>query len=156
MFPAGVVAIAIGGFLVIATPYSRVQAATVGEEVSTTEGKAALLTYVGVWRRVVANALDFVVIFPLLILDVTAVLAIVYLFIQRVGLRRSAGARICRLRVVRSDGEPFGLGRALPRFVFALFVGILTMGLSFLVIAFDTKKRALHDVLAGTVVIKSR
>jgi uncharacterized RDD family membrane protein YckC len=91
-----------------------------------------------------------------LILDVTAVLAIVYLFIQWGGLRQLAGARICRLRVVRSDGGPFGLGRALLRFVFALFVGVLTMGLGFLVIAFDTKKRALHDVLAGTVVIKAR
>ena len=58
--------------------------------------------------------------------------------------------------MVRSDGEPLGLRRGLLRAVIGVVSAVVTLGLGFYLTAFDGKKRALYDVLAGTVVIRTR
>ena len=53
----------------------------------------------------------------------------------------------------RSGGKPSG-GQFLVRY-FAYIVSTLPLGLGFLWIAFDRRKQAWHDKLAGTVVVRT-
>jgi uncharacterized RDD family membrane protein YckC len=59
------------------------------------------------------------------------------------------------LKVVRPDGSPIGYGRALARY-FAAILSAMTLCIGYLLIAFDSEKRALHDMICDTRVIKTR
>ena len=69
---------------------------------------------------------------------------------------RTLGKWVAGLRIERRDGEPLSVGRALLRHLVGYPLTLLTLGLGFLVSAFDPQGRALHDWLAGTVVVRSR
>jgi uncharacterized RDD family membrane protein YckC len=56
------------------------------------------------------------------------------------------------MRVVLADGRPVDFGRALARH-FCWGFSYLLLGLGFVAIAFDERKRALHDRMAGTRVV---
>ncbi len=79
--------------------------------------------------------------------------------VYRVGLWTAQGATVGQkavgVEITTVDGEPIDLGRALLRYLGYLASGI-TLGIGFLVIAFNREKRGLHDYIAGTVVIKTR
>jgi uncharacterized RDD family membrane protein YckC len=57
-----------------------------------------------------------------------------------------------RLRLVRGDGAPVSLPRALHRYVLAV-LGLLALGLGFAWALFDRDRQFLHDRLAGTALI---
>jgi len=63
------------------------------------------------------------------------------------------GKMACGLKVVRPDGTPLTYGRAFGR-VFGEMLSRLTLGVGYLVVAFDEQKRALHDRVCDTRVIK--
>ncbi|MFO7870921.1 MAG: RDD family protein [Kiritimatiellia bacterium] len=63
------------------------------------------------------------------------------------------GKMACGLRIVRSAGEKVTYGRACGRF-FAEMVTGLTFGIGYIIVAFDDEKRALHDHICDTRVIK--
>ena len=63
------------------------------------------------------------------------------------------GKRTLNLYVVRSDGGRCGFWRALGRF-FGEILSILLVGIGYLVVAFREDKRGLHDLIAGTAVIR--
>jgi uncharacterized RDD family membrane protein YckC len=69
---------------------------------------------------------------------------------------RTLGKWVAGLRIERRDGVPLSFGRALVRHLAGYPLTLLTGGLGFLLAAFDPKGRALHDLLAGTVVVRSR
>lgn len=69
---------------------------------------------------------------------------------------RTLGKWIAGLRIERRDGASLSFGRALLRHLAGYPLTILTLGLGFLITAFDSQGRALHDWLAGTVVVRSR
>jgi uncharacterized RDD family membrane protein YckC len=69
---------------------------------------------------------------------------------------RTLGKWVAGLRIERKDGEPLSVGRALLRHMVGYPLTLLTLGLGFLLAAFDPQGRALHDRLAGTVVVRSR
>jgi uncharacterized RDD family membrane protein YckC len=58
------------------------------------------------------------------------------------------------LRIERQSGEPLGFGHATLRHTLGYLVSLLTLGLGFLVAAFDPEGRALHDRIAGTIVVR--
>lgn len=60
-----------------------------------------------------------------------------------------------RIRVVRHDGAPLGMGRALHRYVLAV-LGLMAVGLGFAWALFDRDRQFLHDRLAGTALIDVR
>ncbi|MBI5755610.1 MAG: RDD family protein [Nitrospirae bacterium] len=66
---------------------------------------------------------------------------------------QTPGKRLLGLRVVRTTGEPVGYGRALLRYI-GYFISFFFLGLGFVMIAVDRNKRGLHDMIAGTCVIK--
>jgi uncharacterized RDD family membrane protein YckC len=69
---------------------------------------------------------------------------------------RTLGKWMAGLRIERRDGETLSIARALVRHLLGYALTALTLGLGFLLAAFDPKGRALHDLLAGTVVVRSR
>lgn len=63
------------------------------------------------------------------------------------------GKMAAKIRVVRADGSPLGYGRAFGRFC-GKIVSSIIVGIGFIIAAFDDEKRALHDHMCGTRVIK--
>ena len=66
----------------------------------------------------------------------------------------TVGKRICGLRVLRPDGAKVGPGRALARYC-ASGVSFVILGIGYLMIAFRSDKRGLHDVICDTVVLRT-
>jgi uncharacterized RDD family membrane protein YckC len=75
------------------------------------------------------------------------------LFISRLGA--TPGKMALGLRVVRPDGGPVSLGRAVGRY-FAKILSAIILLIGYIMAAFDREKRALHDMLVDTRVIKKR
>jgi len=67
---------------------------------------------------------------------------------------RTAGMALFGLRVVRDDGTDASGRRAVVR-TLALPLSFLFLGLGFVGILLGDRRRALHDVIAGTAVIYS-
>lgn len=51
------------------------------------------------------------------------------------------------------DGSPLGVGRIILRHVVGYPLSLITLGLGFLLAAFNPEGRALHDIIAGTTVV---
>jgi uncharacterized RDD family membrane protein YckC len=64
------------------------------------------------------------------------------------------GKMIFRLKVITPDGGPISWGRAIGRF-FARYLSGITLLIGYIMAGFDSEKRALHDYLAGTRVIRT-
>ena len=58
------------------------------------------------------------------------------------------------LRIRRADGTEIGVGRAFLRHFIGYPVSLLTLGLGFLIAAFSERGRGLHDLIAGTRVVR--
>jgi uncharacterized RDD family membrane protein YckC len=65
---------------------------------------------------------------------------------------KTFGMALLGVRVVRTDGDAAGVKRAIVR-TLALPLSFLLLGLGFLGILTGRQRRALHDVIAGTVVV---
>jgi uncharacterized RDD family membrane protein YckC len=143
------------------------------------EGVAsAAFTYAGFWIRFVAALIDWVILFvagmvvemPFArmlqsrrIEDTLMALGIVYLidmaigatyegvFVSRFGA--TPGKMALDLKVVRPDGGPITLGRAVGRYFAKIVSGIILM-IGYIIAGFDTQKRALHDMMCDTRVIR--
>jgi len=66
---------------------------------------------------------------------------------------QSIGKMLTGLKVVRKDGGDATLPALLIRHLIGYPLVILTAGLGFIISVFNSKGRALHDFLAGTVVV---
>jgi uncharacterized RDD family membrane protein YckC len=58
------------------------------------------------------------------------------------------------LRIRRADGSEIGIGRAFLRHFVGYPISFLTLGLGFLAAAFNARGRGLHDLIAGTIVVR--
>lgn len=67
---------------------------------------------------------------------------------------RTLGKWATGLRVERTDGSELGIGGALLRHFVGYPISFLTLGLGFLLAALSTQGRALHDLIAGTIVVR--
>ena len=63
------------------------------------------------------------------------------------------GKRAVGLYVLRPDGSKLGPGRAFARY-WAPILSALILFIGFLMVAFREDKRALHDLICDTVVVK--
>ena len=66
---------------------------------------------------------------------------------------QTPGKKLCKIRVVNADGSPVSYGKAAGRF-FGYILSSLILCIGFLMAAWDDEKRALHDRLCNTRVIK--
>jgi len=62
------------------------------------------------------------------------------------------GKMICKLKIVDREYNRISFGRATGRF-FSMFVSTLIIFIGYIMAGFTDKKRALHDMMAGTYVI---
>ncbi len=129
----------------------------------------------GFWARLVASFLDYLVglsilyftlplfgtslweyvtaeeIRPEILIDITS--GLLYQTLLVGAFATTVGKRTLTMYVRRPDGSRVGYGRALGREL-AKFLSAITFGIGFLMIAFRSDKRGLHDLIADTVVIK--
>ena len=87
---------------------------------------------------------------------VLIILIILYyaLFIAS-GWQATPGKKLLGLHVIRADGQKIGFWRALGRYL-AYFPSSLTLGLGFFMIGWSREKRALHDFICGTRVVRGK
>jgi uncharacterized RDD family membrane protein YckC len=141
--------------------------------------EAANLEYVGFWPRVWATMIDafiqFIVTAPLLILvygrnyfsmngylQGPADFIISYLLpaVIVVAFWYSAGATPGKMAIgarivdAATGGAP-SLGQYIGRYL-GYFLSIIPMGIGLFWVGFDRRKRGWHDMLAGTVVVRSK
>jgi uncharacterized RDD family membrane protein YckC len=69
-------------------------------------------------------------------------------------LQSTCGQRALGMIVTDKSGRPIGLGRATARLLLNV-LSVASFGVGYLMIAFMPKKQALHDWIAGTLVLVS-
>jgi uncharacterized RDD family membrane protein YckC len=74
-------------------------------------------------------------------------------FVNKLGA--TPGKMALGLKVVRPNGAPVDLGRAFGRY-FAKILSGLILGIGFIMVAFDSEKRGLHDIICDTRVVRVR
>jgi uncharacterized RDD family membrane protein YckC len=70
-------------------------------------------------------------------------------------LAATPGKMAMGLKVIRANGSPVGIGRSFGRH-FAKYISGLILGIGYIMAAFDTEKRGLHDMICDTRVIQTR
>ena len=71
------------------------------------------------------------------------------------GYQATLGKMALGLIVTDLKGEPIAFGRATGRY-FGKFISALLLGIGFLMAGWTEKKQALHDIMAGTLVVKKQ
>ena len=137
------------------------------------------LEYAGFWIRVVASIFDAILImtitYPLLVMiygwsyfsvdspliqgPADFLISWIFPMVATIGLwmaiDATPGKIAIKARIVDArTGRKISFGQALLRYL-CYFLSAIPLGLGFIWVAFDEKKRAWHDLLAGTVVIRS-
>jgi uncharacterized RDD family membrane protein YckC len=139
--------------------------------------------YVGFWWRFLASVIDGLILFAInfaisMALGLTTLqilgleqntrglIAIVLTWFVGMAIRiayevyfigaygATPGKHVCKMKVVRADGSPVGYALALGRF-FAKILSSITLFIGYIMAAFDSEKRALHDRICDTRVIDS-
>jgi uncharacterized RDD family membrane protein YckC len=125
----------------------------------------------GFWIRVVAALIDSVVLWVVSTViigilfqswgnDITGfgIDTLVGAAYETIGVAiwaRTLGKHWLGMRVVRPDGSRVGYWRALARFL-ATYLSVAILLIGFLMVAFRQDKRALHDLICDTVVVRVR
>ena len=128
--------------------------------------------YAGFWVRLVAYVIDsviFAVILGLVFFFIGRVDEITEMLINLLGLfawalyliimhasswQATVGKRILGIKVVDEYGDRISLSRSTGRF-FSEFLSTILLMIGYLMIGFHRHKRGLHDIIAGTFVIKN-
>ena len=127
--------------------------------------------YAGFWRRAGANLLDSLIlgvvgaILGVLLVgdDPDAIAGTMYLvtwlggwlyfaLCHSSGAQASPGKRALGIKVTTLDGRRIGFGRATGRY-FAMILSGLILGIGYLMAGFTQRRQALHDMIAGTLVV---
>jgi uncharacterized RDD family membrane protein YckC len=131
--------------------------------------------YAGFWRRVAAALIDGLIVgivsAPLTISTmsdtatqtgatsspfypiVTVAQWLYFALMESSSKQATLGKMAIGIRVTDLNGNRIGFGKATGRY-FAKILSALILGIGFLMAAFTEKKQALHDMLAGTLVVK--
>ena len=120
------------------------------DRAGTTENRGAM-EYSGFWIRLLAWLIDSI----LLSIVSWGIVNVVYFVGFWAWRGQTLGQLVVNVQVVRTDGKPVDLRTAVLRFL-GYIVCALTLGIGFLIIAFDGRKQGLHDKIADTCVIPLR
>jgi uncharacterized RDD family membrane protein YckC/Tfp pilus assembly major pilin PilA len=130
---------------------------------------AATPIFAGFWRRVAAYLLDnLVVMIPtviaVVILESSEVWARLAPFViwwaykaamESSAMQATFGKKAMGIKVCDLDGQRISFARASGRF-FASFISAILICIGFIMAAFTTKRQALHDLIASTLVVNAR
>ena len=81
------------------------------------------------------------------------IFALLYYIVPTAISGKTLGKKVCGIRVVGQDG-PVGWLRAILRETVGKWISAIILGIGFLMVAFHKEKRGLHDLIAGTWVVK--
>ncbi len=140
-----------------------------------------MLEYRGAWIRLAGFVVDFIVlaVVSFLLVQIRAFpfwAALVIGMIYFVGFwswrGQTPGKMLIHAKILKTDGRPIGFGTAFLRYLFYIvpayapillyafrvhvILGAVVALFAFLIIAFDRKKRGVHDRIAGTCVVNTR
>jgi len=104
--------------------------------------------YSGFWIRLAGWLIDVI----LLALVSWGIVNVVYFIALWAWRGQTLGQMVANVKVVRTDGSPVDLRTAVLRYL-GYLVCVLTLGIGFLIIAFDSRKQGLHDKIADTYVV---
>jgi uncharacterized RDD family membrane protein YckC len=79
--------------------------------------------------------------------------SLVYMWYTLATFDRTPGMALMGLRIARGDGSRLGVWRALARVVLLPMLSLVTLGLGELGVVFGRRRRALWDVVAGSVIV---
>jgi uncharacterized RDD family membrane protein YckC len=137
----------------------------------------AQVAYAGFWRRFAAWFLDAVLLNlvgmlisfslgvnpwgefefgPAYFGSLLANLVIAWLysaFMESSAMQATVGQLALSIKVTNLDGHRIGFGRATARH-FSQILSAMILGIGYLMIAFTEKKQALHDMIAGCLLVK--
>jgi uncharacterized RDD family membrane protein YckC len=125
--------------------------------------------YAGFWKRVGASLLDAVIFgIPIGILSgimfgfgnesagsnlFTFIVGMFYKTLMESSSKQGTlGKMIVGIKVTDVNGKRISFGRAVGRY-FAAIISSFILGIGFLMAAWTKKKQALHDMIAGTLVV---
>ena len=133
--------------------------------------------YAGFWRRVAAVILDGLIIGVVMVpltLAVgggdtyaeasrssaassisTVITWLYYALMESSAKQATLGKMALGIVVTDLDGRRIGFGKATGRH-FAKILSALILGIGFIMVAFTQRKQGLHDILAGTLVIRGQ
>ena len=63
------------------------------------------------------------------------------------------GKSLMSLRVANTEGQRLSFGHATGRFFAKIISGMIPLGIGYIMAAFTEKRQALHDMIAGTLVL---
>jgi uncharacterized RDD family membrane protein YckC len=137
---------------------------------------AGAINYAGFWIRAVAYIIDVVILGMVLWIiallfqrspeegggtsAIGAILQIVLGFLYMPVLwsspmQATIGQKICGLRLIRPGGNRISFARGIAR-VLAMILSGMLLCIGYLMVAFTERKQGLHDMIAGTYVVKDR
>lgn len=122
------------------------------------QSPASSLPRAGFWIRLIATALDVIIVGLVGALTHSEALFLLWLSIYHVAfwaLRGTTiGGIVCGLKVVRLDDRPVDWIVAVVRCLGA-FLSFIVIGIGFVWVAFDKEKQSWHDKIAGTVIVRA-
>ena len=141
---------------------------------STSSKTAAASTplYAGFWRRVAAYYVDGILVMVAVVLIllpfmfseslamIGGVVALVFYFgffpvMHSSALQATLGKLLLGVKVTDREGNRISMGRSLGRFLGMVFVSsIFTLGIGYLLAGVTERRQALHDMIAGTLVVR--
>ena len=141
---------------------------------ASTPAGSGVAPYSGFWRRAAAVVLDDLLIMMALVVvsllasaalgrrGTSAVLLVYfpgvwlyYALMESSPLQATVGKIALGIKVTDEAGERIGFGRATGRF-FAHIVSGLIMGIGYAMVVFTRHRQALHDMIAGTYVVRKQ
>jgi uncharacterized RDD family membrane protein YckC len=133
--------------------------------------------YGGFWRRGIAAAIDWILIGVVVSFTIgyhgqlatphstvkvvvyyALALAVVWLYfaaMEASAWQATLGKLVVGVRVTTVDGQRIGYGRATARLLAKFGLSLPPLGLGFVLAGVDARKQALHDKVAGTVVVRA-
>ena len=130
------------------------------------ERKNGMKKYGGFWKRVLAYAIDNLLIYALFWLipgidmDNSWVNILIFLtwtayFVWMVGTYGATiGKMILKMKIVKENGKPLTYSDALLREL-ASYLSVLALGLGYFSIGWDPRKQGWHDKIAKTLVVNA-
>ncbi len=127
---------------------------------------AGAVLYAGFWRRFLALFIDGIIlgliswvltamVLPQSIAQwVSALIGWLYFaLLESSSSQATLGKTALGMKVTDLSGNRISFGRATGRY-FGKIISSLILGIGFIMIAFTAKKQGLHDMLAGTLIVK--
>ncbi|MEX0799987.1 MAG: RDD family protein [Dehalococcoidia bacterium] len=128
------------------------------------QGDLSGIMYAGFWTRFLASFIDgIVLLIPNIFIGAVvpwptgSLIQLAIGLVYTIGFWVSEGATPGKMAmgvvILKVNGEPLDAGSAFLRYI-GYIVSTITLGIGYLMIAFRGDKRALHDLMADTVVLK--